>query len=69
MEATMATPRRFVRTPLAALGKVTAGAFIGLAALFGYAQILFGFVPIITGFALVALLLVDLLRVAGAGRR
>lgn len=60
MEATMATPRRFARTPLAALGKVTVGSFIGLAALFGYAQILFGFVPIITGLALVALLLAGL---------
>ncbi len=62
MEATMTSPRRLARRPLAALGKVAAAALVGLAALFGYVQLVVfgGFIPVVTGFAAVALLLAGL---------
>ncbi len=62
MEATITAPRRMGRRPLAALGKVAAGALVGLAALFGYVQlVVFGaFIPVVTGFAAVAVLLAGL---------
>ncbi len=63
MEATMTSPRRISRRPLAALGKAAVGALVGLAALFGYVQLVVfgGFIPVVAGFAAVALLLAGLI--------
>ena len=60
MEASITgTPSRIrVRKPLAALGKLAAGALVGLGMVFGYAQTVFGgFDPMLTGVA-VAMLIV-----------
>jgi len=59
MEASITgTPSRIrVRKPLAALGKLAAGALVGLGMVFGYAQTVFGgFDPMLTGVATVMLI-------------
>src|SRR2546423_169234 len=55
MTGTHSRPR--VRTPLAALGKLTVGALVGLGIVFGYVQTLFGgFDPMLTGVAVTMLI-------------
>src|SRR5262245_14361005 len=59
MEASMTgmQSRPRARRPLAALGKLTVGAMIGLGILFGYVQTIFGgFDPMLTGVALAMLI-------------
>jgi plastocyanin len=57
METTMAPARRFRRQPLAALGKLTVAALIGLTLLLTYVQVgIFGFMPPLVIFQLVVLI-------------
>jgi plastocyanin len=57
METTMAPARRFRRQPLAALGKLTVAALIGIVLVFTYVQVgIFGFVPPLALFELVILI-------------
>jgi heme/copper-type cytochrome/quinol oxidase subunit 2 len=58
MDITMSRPKASFRQPLAALGKLTAAALVGLAALFVYVQaVLIGrFEPIVTGIGLIPLI-------------
>ena len=66
MEASMTgTPSRLrVRKPLAALGKLAAGALGGLGIVFGYAQIVFGgFDPMLTGVAAAMLIVAGVVAV------
>src|SRR5262245_32082300 len=66
MEASITrTPSRIrVRRPLAALGKLTAGALVGLGMVFGYAQTLFGgFDPTLTGVATAMLIVAGVVAI------
>ena len=66
MEASMiGTPSRpRMRKPLAALGKLAAGALVGLGIVFGYAQIVFGgFDPMLTGVAAAMLIVAGVVAV------
>jgi uncharacterized cupredoxin-like copper-binding protein len=66
MEVSMTgTPsRRPVRKPLAALGKLTAGALVGLGIVFSYAQVVFGgFDPMLTGVAAAMLVVAGVVTV------
>ena len=58
MDITMSRPKASFRQPLAALGKLTAAALVGLAALFVYVQavLIGGFEPIVTGIGLIPLI-------------
>jgi hypothetical protein len=66
MEASMTgTPSRTrARKPLAALGKLTVGALVGLGIVFGYAQTVFGgFDPMLTGVAVAMLIVAGVVAV------
>jgi uncharacterized cupredoxin-like copper-binding protein len=66
MEASMIgmPSRARARKPLAALGKLTAGALVGLGIVFGYAQTVFGgFDPMMTGVAVAMLIVAGVVAV------
>jgi len=65
MDITLTTqPARGARQPLAALGKLTVAALVGIGAMLGYAQTVFGgFDPMMTGFALLFLVVAGVVAI------
>ena len=60
MDTQMTQTRSYGRRPLAALGKLTVAALIGMAGLLGYAIVQFGFYPPVVIFMAAALILADI---------